>query len=429
MRRILLGAAVTAMLAGTVTLSGPMAGQAVAQSSAGLFKPVVYVNDSAVTGYEIEQRMRFMQILRAPETGRAAAEKALIDDRLRSYAAKQAGMSASDEQLAAGLEEFAARGGMGTDQFITMLGQSGIDRQTVEDFIVSGILWREFVRARVVGLVMVEEAEIEQEMKRIIETPEITHVSLSELIIPAPQGQEDQAMALAERIASETGSEGEFAAFARQYSATPSAAQGGRLPMVPLANLPPALRPILLQLSPGQVSQPLTVQGAVVLFFLRETRGTLRPGATQQTLDYIRLRLASTEDAARLAAIVRSCAELEAEAGPSAGAGLQRLKAGQGQIPQGDAIRLATMDDNETAIVNYGGATDLLMLCKRSPALLDNAPEAPVATTAEEGAQPSEANALPVMDDVRNQIFNRKVGAAADNYLAELRANAVIRRP
>ena len=36
---------------------------------------------------------------------------------------------------------------------------------------------------------------------------------------------------------------------------------------------------------------------------------------------------------------------------------------------------------------------------------------------------------LRTRDEVRAEIFNRKINAAADAYLAELRADAVIRKP
>ena len=98
-------------------------------------------------------------------------------------------------------------------------------------------------------------------------------------------------------------------------------------------------------------------------------------------------------------------------------------------LPTGEAVRLAVLDDNESTIVSYGGAVQLLMLCKRSPALLANPPEAPVATAPGEEPPAPDPNALPERDEVRNMIFNRKVGQAADAYMAELRANAVIRRP
>lgn len=426
MRKILLGAAMAAILAGMGAQGGLGLGAAQAQ---GLFSPVVYVNDSAVTEYEIAQRTRFMTLLRAGDTSRPTVEKALIDDRLRRYAAKLAGITLTDAQISAGLEEFAARGNLSVDQFVQQLSSAGVDRQTFDDFIVPGLLWRDYVRQRIVGRVQVTDTEVDQAMQTIIETPRVTSVALSELIIPAPQGQEAQAMALAESIVARTTSEAQFAAFARQYSATPSRDNGGRMPMVALTNLPPALRPIILQMQPGQISQPLSVQGAVVLFFLRDTHGTLRPGAEEQILDYVRVSLASTQEAARLAALSDTCADLLAQTGDLPSSQVIEQKLPQGQVPQGDAIMLASLDENETTTVNYGGAVQMLMLCKRSPAILANAPPPAIATAPGEEPPAPDPNAIPARADVQNQVFNRKVAQAAESELAELRANAIIRRP
>src|SRR5690606_33943700 len=68
-------------LAATIGLGAPAAGWA-----QNLFQPVVYVNDGAVTRYEIDQRVRFMRLLGAPNTTAAEAEEELINDRLRLYA-------------------------------------------------------------------------------------------------------------------------------------------------------------------------------------------------------------------------------------------------------------------------------------------------------------------------------------------------------
>ena len=54
---------------------------------------------------------------------------------------------------------------------------------------------------------------------------------LSELVIPAPPGQEAQAQAIAQRLSETVRSEAQFAAAARQYSAVPTAPEGGRLPV------------------------------------------------------------------------------------------------------------------------------------------------------------------------------------------------------
>ncbi|KGJ11569.1 peptidylprolyl isomerase [Paracoccus versutus] len=424
MRRILLGAAMAAMLAA--------GGVAPAFAQGNPFQPLVYVNDSAVTRYELEQRIRFLQILRAPDADRASAEQALIDDRLRLFAANQMGITASDAQIDAGLAEFAGRANLGVEEFTRALAQAGVEQQTFRDFVAAGIVWREVVRQRLVPQVQVSDAELDQEMQRLIETPRITHVALSELIIPAPPGQEAQAMGLAESLVQSVRSEADFAAAARQHSATPSAEESGRLPWMPLENLPPSLRPIILSMKPGQISQPLTVEGAVVLFFLRDSRGALRPGAREQVLDYVRFRLASLAEANRIAALSDSCADLFVHARGLPPEQIQRQTLPQGQIPASEALRLAVLDDNETSVVSQGGAAELLMLCKRQSALLASgaAAEAPVAVTAEgETAAAPDPDTLPDREEMRSQIFSRKVGQAADNYLAELRANAIIRRP
>lgn len=423
MRHFLSGIAMAAAL-----LTGSVA-PVLAQN---LFEPVIYINNSAITRYEVQQRQRFMQILGAQQTTAKEAEDALIQDRLRSFAGKQMGLIPSEEGIQRGTDEFASRANLSGPEFIARLEQAGVDASTLRDFIAAGTVWREVIRQRFVPLISVSDAEVDQDLKRQIETPILTRVLISELIIPAPPGQEQQALNLARRIAASQPSDNQFAAAAREYSASESAPAGGRLAWMEVDNLPPGLRPVLAGLQPGQVSQPLTVPGAVVLFYMRDTQGTLRPGAKEQLLDYMTLRLASTTEAATLAARATSCSDLYVQAGPQAAAQIQRQTLSQGQIPTLIATRLASLDDDEAGYVNYGNSVDLVMLCSRRPALIAEM-EAEVATTAQpedgvEAAIPG-ANALPSREQVRDVIFNRKANAAADAYLQELLADAIIRRP
>lgn len=399
------------------------------------FEPLVYVNNSAVTRYELDQRMRFMQLLQAPGADAASAERELVSDRLKLQAAADIGVEVSEQGLEAGLAEFAGRANMTTDQFIQALASGGVERQAYRDFVRAGVAWREVIRQRIVPDVSVSDAEIDQALRKQVETPIITRVLLSEIIIPAPDGQEQAAMNRARQIAGSSPSEAQFAAAARQYSAAGSAGAGGRLNWVDLSNLPPTLRPIVTGLRPGQVSQPLTVPGAVVLFMLRDQQGRLRPGASEQVLDYAVLRLASASDAAAVAARVDTCDDLQAH---GAGATL-RQTASQGAIPVMIATQLASLDPDESTVMNLGGAADLVMLCSRQPALL--AAQSGVATTAldpdgvENATQGATAGdepdpmALPDRAMVQDEIFNRKINAQAEAFLAELRAEAVIRRP
>ncbi|MFV0409937.1 MAG: peptidylprolyl isomerase [Paracoccus sp. (in: a-proteobacteria)] len=395
------------------------------------FSPVVYVNNAVVTRYEIDQRVRFMKVLNAGDANAEAAEKALIEDRLRIEAARQIGIEVSDEGLEEGLSEFAGRAGLSTGEFITLLEKNGVQRQAYRDFIKSGIAWREVVRRRIAPSVSVSDAELDQAMKRIVETPLVTQVLMSELIIPAPPGQEEAVMAQAENITQTAKSEAAFADAARRYSATPTRSRGGRLEWMAIENMPPSLRPIILSLKPGQMTPPLSVPGAVVLFYLRDTKGQLRPGAEDQQLDYLRVTYPTLAEAHNASARAHSCNDLYVLANGLPDSQVQQIKASQSAIPTDIGIRLASLDINESTVMSYGnGAGDVVMLCGRQPALLAGLDAGPVATATNEGGTVTEANpnALPERERVRDQIFGTKVTRAADAYLAELRADAVIRR-
>ena len=421
MRHFLSGLALAATL---VAAPAPILAQ-------NLFEPVVYINNAAITRYEVGQRQRFMQIVGAPNTTPAEAQQALIDDRLRNYAARQLGIVPTDEGLQNGLEEFASRAGLSAAEFTAALENAGVEPQAYRDFVSAGLVWRSVIRERVVPRIKVSDAEVDQELRRVVETPILSRVLISELIIPAPPGQEQQALNLARQIAGAGLSSDEFEAAARQYSAAESAQAGGRLAWVNIDNLPPGLRPVITALQPGQTTQPLTVEGAVVLFHLRDSQGTLRPGATEQVIDYATLRLASAADAATLAARALSCDDLYVQAGAQAGQ-VQRQTVPQGAIPTLVAQRLASMDADEAGVVDYGNGADLVMLCSRQPALVaDMAADVPTTALPDDGVEAAVPNAsdLPTREAVRDEIFNRKANTAAEAYLAELRAEAIIRRP
>ncbi|WP_374301076.1 peptidylprolyl isomerase [Paracoccus sp. (in: a-proteobacteria)] len=422
MRHFLSGLALAAALA-----AGPA--PILAQN---LFEPVIYINNAAITRYEVQQRQRFMQIVGAPATTEAEAQQALIDDRLRAHAARQLGIVPTDEGLQNGLEEFAGRAGLSAAEFTAALEGAGVEPQAFRDFVSAGLVWRSVIRERVVPRIEVSDAEVDQELRRQVETPILSRVLIAELIIPAPPGQEQQALNLARQIAGSNPSSDQFEAAARQYSAAESAQAGGRLAWVNIDNLPPGLRQVIGGLQPGQTTQPLTVEGAVVLFHLRDSQGTLRPGATEQVIDYATLRLATVAEAATLAARTRSCDDLYVQAGPQAAAQVQRQTVSQGAIPALVAQRLATMDRDEAGVVDYGNGADLVMLCSRQPALVaDMADDVPTTALPDDGVEAAvpDTDALPTRDAVRDEIFNRKANAAAEAYLAELRAEAIIRRP
>lgn len=349
------------LLAGLTCVS--LTGAAQAQN---LFSVVVKVNDRVVTEYEVQQRQLFLRTLNAPGGGRDAVIEALIEDRLRMGAAQAAGLALTDEGTQAALAEFAARANMDTDSFVQALQDSGVSRETFRDYVVNGTLWREVVRARYGNLVQISEAEIDRALAAATAGSGL-RVLVSEIILPLQQGNEQAAAQLAEDIAQIT-DQTLFSQYAQRYSAAPSRGNGGRLDWQDISKLPASLRPILLGLAPGDVTDPLTIPGALALFQLRDiTEVAGQSGqAADAALDYAVYSLASPARADQLRQSVDTCDDLYGAALGNPGETLLRQTTAPGEISSDIRGKLADLDADESVIMPRDDGVVLVMLCGRT---------------------------------------------------------------
>lgn len=410
----------SSLLAVVLTLGLMLAGAAAraeTRASGNPFAPVILVNDLGITGYEIDQRMKFMALLRQGGDLRAAAEKSLIEDRLRTWQARQDGVVLAKDAVSQGMSEFAGRANLSTDQFIAELAKGGVSAQSFRDFVTAGLVWREVVRARFAPRVRITEGDIDRAMAMEATRGLGTRVLMSEFIIPAPPEHEAEAMAIATR-ASQAKGEGEFGALAREYSATPTAEKGGRLEWMALENLPPALRPAILALKPGEATAPMTLPNAVAVFMLRAIDDGGPVAQQAQTLGYATLALGATGSpeaaalAARAAAGAKDCDDLYTVAKDLPASRLVRVTpASQSAIPQDIALLLAHLDVGDQQVLHGAGGDVLVMLCSREK-VFDEA----------------KGETAPSRDDVRNRLQNDRITSYADGFLADLMASAVIVR-
>ena len=349
------------LLAGLTCVS--LTGAAQAQN---LFSVVVKVNDRVVTEYEVQQRQLFLRTLNAPGGGRDAVIEALIEDRLRMGAAQAAGLALTDEGTQAALAEFAARANMDTDSFVQALQDSGVSRETFRDYVVNGTLWREVVRARYGNLVQISEAEIDRALAAATAGSGL-RVLVSEIILPLQQGNEQAAAQLAEDIAQIT-DQALFSQYAQRYSAAPSRGNGGRLDWQDISKLPASLRPILLGLAPGDVTDPLTIPGALALFQLRDiTEVAGQSGqAADAALDYAVYSLANPARADQLRQSVDTCDDLYGAALGNPGETLLRQTTAPGEISSDIRGKLADLDADESVIMPRDDGVVLVMLCGRT---------------------------------------------------------------
>jgi len=403
---------VFAAFAAIAALAGMVSSPALAQSSP--FAAAVTINGKAVTYYEIEQRIRFMQLLRAPGNLEDAALSALENERLQLAAAESFGVRASDEDTADAMEEFAQRANLSTDEFVKALEQAGVARETYRDFVVAGLTWRTIVQGRFGARAQVSEAEVDRALS-LLTARGGARVLLAELILPARNPQEQQqSQDLAERLSETITTQGAFAQAARQNSVSSSRGSGGKMPWTPIANLPPALVPILLTLAPGEVTDPIPIPNAIALFQLRAFEELDVTAPDVVSVEYAKLTVGpggrgdSRANAQSILNEADTCDDLYGIVKDRKIEGLTREVLPVKDIPADIALELATLDPNEASSVAHGAdgtATRIVMLCGRTNELAEGRRE-----------------------EVRASLINQRLASYAENYLEDLRAEAIIVR-
>jgi len=219
-------------------------------------------------------------------------------------------------------------------------------------------------------------------------------------------------MATARRI-SQLRSTSAFEAQARRVSALPSRSNGGRLGWLPITNYPPQLRSIILDLAPGEVTQPLPITNGVALFQMRNIREVTGTPPAPTSIDYAAYYIAGGQTDAGLQAAralsdrVDTCDDLFGAAQGQPASVLDRQDVAPDAIPQDIALELARLDRNEVSynLTRADGQTLVfLMLCDRTNA-------------AAEGADP---------EAVRGQLLSQRLGGLAEALITDERASAVI---
>lgn len=250
----------SAMMALLTALS-PM--PAAAQS---LYRPVAVVNDSAITGYDIQQRARLMTVLgfraASQQALRQAALQGLVDDRLKLQAGRQQGLAPNDDIAAAGVAALAERIGSEEDALRVLLRNQGVGPQALNDFVTADVIWSEVVRSRFARRVEPGEAEINAEIALAAGGGQLSY-KVQEIGIPASEPGRDEAQTrdLVERIYADLASGGSFEDAVRLYSRAPSAASGGEVGWVSARSLPPDVADALARAPLGEVTRPLPVPG------------------------------------------------------------------------------------------------------------------------------------------------------------------------
>ena len=372
-------------------------------ASEGIFDTVISVNKTAITNYELEQRIRFFSFLNEPGDANIKSRQSLIDDRLKMAAAQKEGIALTSIELKKSMSDFAKNSNQGLAALLELLKQGGVDPETFRDFVEVGVVWREVVRKRFASQVNPTTAEIDRAV--ISASPKGgIKVLLTEIILPAGPNQLRESQKISKQLTKIT-SVKVFSEQATKLSVSNSRENGGKLPWRNLKDIPNGLRQIIASLQPGQVTTPIEVNNAIVLFQLRDIAEAISNDLEIISMEFA--RITGPSSALKLAArTVDSCDDLYGLIKLNKDFVFTILTQRPDKIEQGIALRLNSLDKDEISIFSNGpdDEGDLIMLCKRDYKTLENTSR----------------------DQIAANIRSARLTNLAEGYLAELRTKATV---
>jgi peptidyl-prolyl cis-trans isomerase SurA len=119
------------------------------------------VNGDVITTYDIEQRMKFVQLSTRKPAARNEVVEELIDEKLKVQIGQRYKIEIPDSEVDASYAEMAHRMNNMTPQQLTqVLAQGGVDATTLKARIRADTIWQNIVRGKFQGDLQVRETDI-----------------------------------------------------------------------------------------------------------------------------------------------------------------------------------------------------------------------------------------------------------------------------
>jgi peptidyl-prolyl cis-trans isomerase SurA len=242
---------------------------------------LVTVNDSVITGFDLRQRMLLLiaitQVQPTAENLPAIQQQAmnaLIDERLQNQElAKYESLKVTDAEVDSEIAEMAQEVGTTPDNYVQYLAQGGIRPATFRDQLRTQIGWSQLVGGRFQSRARASRAAIDAALRQVNEAASKKQYLIGEIYIEASRvGGQQAALNGANQLVAQMVQGAPFQNVAQQFSAAPSATRGGDAGWVVEGTIQPALQQALDQLSAGQLSRPIPVEGGVYIIYMRDKR-------------------------------------------------------------------------------------------------------------------------------------------------------------
>ncbi|GGL13937.1 MULTISPECIES: peptidylprolyl isomerase [Caulobacter] len=386
------------------------------------------VNDDIISSYDLMQRMRLLMVTSGlqptqenlPQLEQEAL-RSLIDEHVqmqelrRVEKAQKITIISTDKEVEEQIEDIAKGNNMTAAQLTQQLQSQGVGIDTWKAQIRADSSWQAWISGRYGSRLRIGDDQIKAFERRQAEAASKPQYQVSEVFIDAGRvGGMDVALNGAKQLVTQMQQGAPFPAVARQFSASPTAANGGDAGWVSPGEMPPEVDAALEQLRPGQLSAPIPVRDGVYIVYLREKRS----GAKTALVDLKQIAVALPKDAPQaqvdaaqkllvdLKPKITSCETLEATAGKIEGVVA-------GDLGEAEITDLAPAFQEAANTLKVGQVSDPIRT------------DAGLHLIAVCGKRQSGAQA-PTHDQIENRLRGQQLALISKRYLRDLRNSATI---
>ncbi len=386
------------------------------------------VNDSVISGYDLEQRLGLViataGVPPTPENIeriRPQILRSLVDERLQIQEAQQNNIEVKDEEIDTAIERLGARNNMQLAQIEAFLKTVNVNIETLRGQVYAELAWNQLVQNRFGPRVSVTDTEVDTVLERIINQSEQASYLVSEVLIPVENPEEEaEARAAAAQIADQLRQGGDIRAIASQFSQAPTAANGGDAGWIIDGQLSDPLNNALRGLNIGEVSPPVRTAAGYHILQLRDRRlsgDQQDPMDAAITIEAVNIPFNDNMPRARLER--NSNAVRKAMEGPIACGQLEAL----GHSIDAEA-RFNRIENRQMRAFPAPARPALLALKPNQWGTPQRTPEGIELIVLCERKMVERQ--LPSRDDIEEQLFNQELAMMSRRYLRDLRRNAVV---
>lgn len=390
-------------------------------------KPTAIVNDTVLTGTDVDQRMALIVALNDfkltdedREVLRQQVVRQLIDETLQIQQAKVKEITVVPAELDQSFDRLAKqRFNQTPAQLRTYLRSVGSSERSLRRQIEGELAWSRLLRRQVEPFVNVGEEEVEAVIKRLEESRGAEEFSLREIYMAATPDRAAEVQAGMQKMIEQIRQGAPFEYFARNFGESSVKATGGDLGWVRLNMLPEALQRAAQQMQVGQIAGPIEVPGGYSILYLADKRQVLTADPRDAKLALRQLFLPFPAGTTEAQASSKVAAFTEAtQAIRGCGDATKIAQAQNAEIVDNDAVVVRSLPPALQDIIlklNVGQATPPF-----------GSPKDGVRVLIVCGREDPRNAGLPSAAEIQQGLEQKRVNLRAERMMRDLRRDAVI---